>query len=83
MSDRVVYQAGPQVIGGKGTSVLVDRVLPYLKLTDLHFSSHFQTPPISESDTYPAVIHGDRVVYFSDPIFNEYWQSGNIAVRDG
>jgi hypothetical protein len=63
--------------------ILIDRVLPYFKRTDLHFSSHFQTPPVAEVDRHPAVIAGERFVYFADPIFREYRQSGNVAARDG
>ena len=83
LGDRVFYQQGLQVVGGKSTAVLVDRVLPYFKRTDLQFSSHFQTPPVAEVDEYPAVIAGERFVYFADPVFREYRQSGNLAARDG
>jgi len=62
--------------------VLVDRVLPYFKRTDLTFSSHFQTPPQAEPDHFPAVVSGKGFVYFADPIFREYRQTGNQAARD-
>jgi len=81
-SDRVFYQAGMNVTGGPGTEVLVDRVLPYFRRSDLKFSSHFQTPPVAEIDRYPAVIRGERFVYFADPVFREYRQSGNLFPRD-
>src|SRR6202012_4598505 len=32
---------------------------------------------------HPAVVAGKNFVYFADPIFQEYRQAGNIAVRDG
>ena len=83
MSDRVFYQPGLNALGGERTEVLVDRVLPYFQRTDLHFSSHFQTPPVAEPDRHPAVIAGERFVYFADPIFREYRQAGNLAARDG
>jgi len=83
ISDRVFYQQGMNVIAGREMEVLVDRVLPYFKRTDLHFSSHFQTPPVAEPDRHPAVLAGDRFIYFADPIFREYRQSGNLAARDG
>jgi len=83
MSDRVFYQQGLNLVPGPGTEILVDRILPYFKRTDLHFSSHFQTPPVADPDRYPAVVAGDRFVYFADPIFQEYRQAGNIAARDG
>lgn len=81
-SDRVFYEQGLNVIGGPGTRVLVDRVLPYFKRTDVTFCSHFQTPPLPSIDQFPAVIAGERFVYFADPIFREYRQAGNIAARD-
>jgi hypothetical protein len=81
-SDRVIYSQGTQVVAGRSTRVLVDRILPYFKRSDLHFSSHFQTPPIARADRYPAVVAGERFVYFADPIFREYREVGNIAARD-
>jgi len=82
-SDRVVYLPGENIETGRGVSVWVERVLPYFKRTDLTFSSHFQTPPRAKADSHPAVVAGKNFVYFADPIFREYRQSGNIAVRDG
>ena len=81
-SDRVFYQRGMNATGGDKTHVLVDRVLPYFKRTDVTFSSHFQTPPVSTVCEFPAVIAGERFVYFADPIFREYRQAGNLAARD-
>jgi hypothetical protein len=82
-SDRVVYLPGETVEAGRGAEVWVERVLPYFKRTDLTFSSHFQTPPQAKTDPHPAVVGGKSYVYFADPIFGEYRQSGNTAVRDG
>ena len=82
-SDRVVYLPGENVVAARGASVWVERVLPYFQRTDLTFSSHFQTPPRAKADSHPAVVGGKNFVYFADPIFREYRQSGNIAVRDG
>jgi hypothetical protein len=81
-SDRVFYEAGLNVLGGRGTQVLVKRVLPYFQRSDLKFCSHFQTPPMARADRFPAVIAGRRFIYFADPIFREYRQTGNIAARD-
>jgi hypothetical protein len=83
LSDRVIYSQGQNVTAGRGVEVLVDRVLPYFRRTDLTFSSHFQTPPQARPDKYAAVLGGKNFCYFADPIFREYRQSGNIAVRDG
>ena len=82
-SDRVVYLPGDEIEVAQGITVLVNRVLPYFKRTDLTFSSHFQTPPQAEADRFPAVVQGENFIYFADPIFREYRESGNIAVRDG
>ncbi len=81
-SDRVVYLPGSVVEAGPQTTVLVDRVLPYFQRTDLKFSSHFQTPPQAKAEAHPAVVAGKQFVYFADPIFREFRESGNIAVRD-
>ncbi|HEY9248580.1 MAG TPA: alpha-L-fucosidase, partial [Rariglobus sp.] len=81
-SDRVVYAQGLNVKPGRGVKVLVDRVLPYFKRTDLTFSSHFQAPPQAAPDRFPAVVAGRGFVYFADPVFREYRQTGNQAVRD-
>lgn len=81
-SDRVFYEAGLNVKAGKDVRVLVDRVLPYFKRTAITFSSHFQTPPVAKPCSFPAVFAGEGFVYFADPIFREYRQTGNLAVRD-
>jgi hypothetical protein len=82
-SDRVVYEAGVNLTPSAGMETPVDRVLPYFNQTDVTFCSHFQTPPLKDTDAHPAVVSGDGFVYFADPIFREYRQAGNIAVRDG
>lgn len=81
-SDRVFYSQGVNVKPGRNVEVLVERVLPYFKRTDLTFSSHFQTPPEAKPDRFPAVVSGKNFVYFADPIFREYRQTGNLAARD-
>jgi hypothetical protein len=80
-SDRVFYAQGKNV-SGEGLTVLAKRVLPYFKRTDVTFSSHFQTPPVKEADEFPAIVAGERFVYFTDPIFREYRQTGNTTARD-
>jgi hypothetical protein len=80
--DKVFYQRGLNVRGGKGTRTLAERVLPYFQRTDEHFSSHAQTPPVAAVSGWPAVIEGKGFVYFTDPVFREYRRSGNIPARD-
>jgi hypothetical protein len=79
--DRVCYAAGLQVKGGQGTRVLIDRVPPYFRRTDITFSSHFQTPPAAKSSSFPAAVAGKGFVYFSDPVFREYRKTGNYTVK--
>lgn len=78
--DRVCYLPGVTVQAGVGTQVWADRVLPYFQRTAENFSSHLQVPPAEVSS--PAVVAGERFVYFADPIFREFRQSGNPMMRD-
>lgn len=79
--DRVFYQQG-LVVEAQGCEILVERVLPYFKRDAVRYCSHLQTPPRPESSGQPIVVKGDRFIYFADPIFREYRQSGNICARD-
>ena len=81
-ADRVCYLPGVEVMAGAGTRVLVERVLPYFQRTDASFSSHMQAPPMADADPSPAVVTGERFVYFADPIFREYRETGNLLMRD-
>ncbi len=82
-SDRVFYERGKRVAGSAAdTHVLVDRALPYFERSDEHFMSHFQAPPVREHHTFPAVIAGERFVYFADPVFAGYRRHGSSAHRD-
>lgn len=82
VGDRVVYSQGYNVTGPKLAKVLIERVLPYFGRTDLEFCSHAQTPPVAKANEFPAAIAGRNWVYFADPVFREYRQTGNIPVRD-
>jgi hypothetical protein len=79
---RVIYQQGLRVKGGDGTRVLIERILPYFKRSDLKFSSHFQTPPDLKSRPQNAAVAGRGFVYFADPVFREYRQVGNVFLRE-
>ncbi len=80
-TDRVVYQQG-LVLEAPGCQTLVERVLPYFIRDDVRYCSHLQTPPRPDGSGQPAVLGGERFIVFADPIFREYRQSGNIAIRD-
>jgi hypothetical protein len=64
-----------------GCDILVERVLPYFQRTDSRFYSHFQTPTMAAGRGEAAVLEGDCFIYFAAPIFREYRQTGNPAVR--
>ncbi len=81
-TDRVCYMAGVEVEAGVGARVLVERVLPYFQRTPERFSSHSQVPAQAVSDPSPAIVRGERFVYFADPIFREFRQAGNLMMRD-
>ena len=81
-ADRVCYMPGVNVVAGRNVRVLVERVLPYFRRTEEDFSSHLYVPPGREADASPAVIAGERFVYFADPIFREFRQEGNLMMRD-
>lgn len=80
--DRVIYLRGVEVDPAPGAEILVDRVRPYFQRTDLHWCSHFQSPPRPETSGLAAVLAGERCVYFADPIFREYRRHGSQAIRD-
>ena len=81
-ADRVCYLQGIDVLAGAGTRVLVERVLPYFQRTDATFTSHVHAPPLAMADPSPAVVAGEQFVYFADPIFREYRETGNLMMRD-
>lgn len=80
--DRVCYLPGVMVHAGQGARTMVERVLPCLRRTQEAFSPHRQVPPASEADVSPAVIAGERFVYYADPIFREFRLSGNAPMRN-
>ncbi len=80
-TDRVFYQQG-LVVSAPGCEILAERVLPYFNRDDVRYCSHLQTPPRKNSSGQPVIVAGERFIYFADPIFREYRQSGNIAARD-
>ena len=80
--DRVCYMAGVEVELVAGNRVLVERVMPYFQRTPEHFSSHQHVPAQADPDPSPAVISGERFIYFADPIFREFRQAGNLLMRD-
>lgn len=78
--ERVLYSQGTRVVPGSGAQVRLQRVLPYFQRSDLRFSSHFQTPPVAEPDTHPALVTGPGFAYFADPVFRDVRRSGTPSV---
>ena len=81
-SDRVFYQRDSMSEVEKKRAFLSTASCPTSSAPTLHFSSHFQTPPLASPGEFPAVLAGERFVYFADPVFREYRQAGNISARD-
>lgn len=80
---RVIYAPGYEpVLANGGWEPLVDRQLPYFKRNDLKFCSHFQTPPRAEVEAAAAVMASRQAVWFGDPVFREYRQTGNLACQE-
>ncbi|MCC5841524.1 MAG: alpha-L-fucosidase [Opitutales bacterium] len=79
---RVVYSQGRLAKPGRGADLLVERIPPYFKRNDLRFCSHFQTPPDPTVESGAAVVGNAGFVYFADPVFLDYRQSGNRHLRD-
>lgn len=79
---RVVYSQGRRVAPGDGANILADRIPPYFKRDDLRFCSHFQTPPDTTAELGAAVVGNASFIYFADPVFLDYRQSGNRHLRD-
>ena len=69
ISNRVMYANGLKATPPRGAEILIDRVLPYFKRTDLKFCSHFQTLPSPKSITqHPAANGWRKRWHFTSPI---------------
>ena len=82
VGDRVFYEAGMRVLGLNGAQTLAERVFPYFRRSDTHYMSHFQAPPLAHEQAYPAIVQGERFVYFADPLFRVYRHYGATFYRD-
>jgi len=79
-SYQVIYNQGRTIAQFAGDRLL-DHVPPYFKRDDLHFCSHFQTPPDAQAEAIPACVGNGQYAYFAHPIFREYRQTGNPPIR--
>ncbi|MBN2449512.1 MAG: beta-galactosidase trimerization domain-containing protein [Lentisphaeria bacterium] len=80
-SPFVVYDRARKV-KGNGAEVLAEVRVPYFNRTWEHFCSHQHTPYRPEPhDGYDAVLQSGRVIYFSHPIFQSYYSTGQPLLK--
>ena len=80
LSDRVIYSRGMECRSDEA-EVWAERVLPVFERNSVTYCSHAQAPPRREGTGSPAIVKGDRFVYFADPIYSEYRKKGNLILR--
>ncbi len=71
-TEYVMYIKGLETEAMPGSEVLAKAVLPYFNRTYLHFNSHKQAPS-SHIAGYDGIIKNGNVIYFSHPIFTQYY----------
>ncbi len=65
-----------------GATVLAETRVPYFNRTWEHFCSHQHTPYRPERHTgYDAVLQSGQVIYFSHPIFQSYFNTGQPLIK--
>ena len=79
--ERVIYERGYNVNAGAGWTTLIQRINPYFQRDDLRYCSHYQTPSSGEASAFPALIGKGQVIYFSDPIFLDYRNTGGLFIK--
>jgi hypothetical protein len=70
-TEHAMYLRGLTVTAADGAEVLAERVEPYFDRTWEHFCSHLQTPSSGRAGT-PAIVRGERSIYFAHPVFTQY-----------
>jgi hypothetical protein len=70
-TEHAMYLRGLRVEAADGTEVLAERVDSYFDRTWAHFCSHLQTPSSGRAGG-PAIVRGQRSVYFAHPVFTQY-----------
>ena len=70
-TEHAMYLRGLAVEPANGAEVLAERIEPYFDRTWEHFCSHLQTPSSGRPGT-PAIVHGERSIYFAHPVFTQY-----------
>jgi hypothetical protein len=70
-TEHAMYLRGLAVEPTPAAEVLADGVQSYFDRTWEHFCSHQQTPSSRRPGT-PAVVRGERSIYFAHPVFTQY-----------
>ena len=81
-TDRVCYMAGVEVLAWR-RDPRPRRAGP--ALLPAHPGAFFLALPGASpscADSSPAIVQGERFIYFADPIFREFRQAGNLMMRD-
>lgn len=80
VTEHVMYLRGLDVAVQAGSTVLAQRINPYFDRTWEHFCSHRQTPSSGQTGA-PAIVQNGRAIYFSHPIFSQYFQNAPHWVK--
>lgn len=78
--DYCVYGRGARIAAVDGAAVLALGVDPYFERRPQHFCSHAQTPPTG-APSGPAAVERGGMVYFADPLFRLYRETGHRVYK--
>jgi hypothetical protein len=73
-TEHVMHMKGMEIEATEGAEVLMEKVKPYFDRTPEHFCSHRQTPSSGVVDG-PAVVRKGAILYFSHPVFTQYYEN--------
>ena len=71
-TEHVMYMRGMEVSANPSATILAHITPSHFDRTYQHFCSHRQTPS-SGKTAGPAIVQNGRVIYFSSPIFSQYY----------
>jgi len=78
----VVYERAYKVRGKQGSLLLAGTRAPYFNRTWEHFSSHQHAPyRLERNSEYDAALQSGSLIYFSHPIFQAYYRSGQPLLK--
>jgi len=73
-TEHVMYIRGMAVKANDNATILAHITPSHFDRTYQHFCSHRQTPSSGQT-AGPAIVQNGRVVYFSNPIFSQYYHN--------